>query len=250
MPGPETLASPLMLPHFPDNVVDLPGLRNRSRVFRDRSHAGEVLARMLASYRRSAACVFAIPAGGIPVASVVANALELPLEIAVVSKITLPWNTEAGYGAVAFDGSVALNDGLLARIGLNEEEIQKGIAATRLKVKRRVERFVCEHSPRVAGSTPVILVDDGLASGFSLSVAVEALSRCAVQSLVVAVPTGHGETVRRLAERVTALHCANIREGFSFAVADAFESWADVSEDEALALFQQASATAPKTSRN
>ena len=231
-----------MLPHFPDNVFDQPELRNRSGVFRDRAHAGAVLAGMLASYRATATPVFALPAGGVPVASVLAKMLELPLEIAVVSKITLPWNTEAGYGAVAFDGTVALNDGLVARIGLSDDEIQKGVAATRAKVNRRVERFAREHSPAALDATAAILVDDGLATGFSLAVAVKALSQRGVRTLIVAVPTGHGESVRWLASRVQAVHCANIREGFSFAVAEAFQTWTDVLEDDALAEVREACA--------
>jgi predicted phosphoribosyltransferase len=178
----------------------------------------------------------------------VAKTLALPLEIAVVSKITLPWNSEAGYGAVAFDGTVALNDGLLARIGLSDGEIQQGIAATRAKVNRRAERFARDHSPAEPDSNSAILVDDGIASGFSLSVAVKALSQRGVRALVVAVPTGHGESVRRLAGQVTALHCANVREGFSFAVADAFEAWTDVLEDDALAEFREACSAREKTS--
>ncbi|HUL29085.1 MAG TPA: hypothetical protein VLZ03_01420, partial [Thermodesulfobacteriota bacterium] len=77
------------------NPVDLPQLRNRVRVFRNRASAGKVLAGMLEEFRDSDAMVMGIPAGGIAVAVEIARELHLPLDIAVVSKITLPWNSEA-----------------------------------------------------------------------------------------------------------------------------------------------------------
>ena len=99
---------------LPTNVVDLPDLRDQLGVFLNRDHAGEILAGMLEVYSDSNAMVMAVPAGGVPVAKVLAEHLNLPLDIAVVSKITLPWNTEVGYGAVAFDGTVRLNNDLVA----------------------------------------------------------------------------------------------------------------------------------------
>lgn len=84
-------------------IIEREELRDRAHVFRDRAHAGAVLAEMLAPSfdRRPHAIVLAIPAGGVPVAAPIAQRLALPLELAVVSKITLAGNAEAGYGAVA-----------------------------------------------------------------------------------------------------------------------------------------------------
>ena len=83
---------------------------------------------MVDAYRQSDAIVLAIPAGGVPVAAVIAQGLKIPLEVAVVSKITLPWNTEAGYGAVAFDGTVRFNKDFLSHVGLTEEQIRQGVS--------------------------------------------------------------------------------------------------------------------------
>src|SRR4030067_46592 len=121
------------------SICDLPELRNRGRVFRDREHAGMVLAGLLESMRGARAGVLGIPAGGIPVAAVIARDLELTLDTAVVSKITLPWNTESGYGAVAFDGTVCLNQDLVESLALGEAVVNDGIARTRDKVDARVK---------------------------------------------------------------------------------------------------------------
>jgi putative phosphoribosyl transferase len=93
---------------------------------------------MLESLADSDALLLAIPAGGVPVAAAIAKQLKLALDVAVVSKITLPWNTEAGYGAVGFDGTVRLNDELLSRLRLTDREIHEGIARTRCKVASRL----------------------------------------------------------------------------------------------------------------
>ena len=221
---------------LPDNVKDLPDLRDQVGVFRNREHAGEVLAGMLEDYSDSEAIVMAVPAGGVPVAKVLAEELNLPLDIAVVSKITLPWNTEVGYGAVAFDGTVRLNNDFIARLGLTDEEIQQGIRKTSAKVARRVKNLRGEQSLPDLSSSHIILVDDGLASGFTMQVAIEAVQKAGANSISVAVPTGHQRSVESIAGGVNTLCCANIRSGYQFAVASAYLRWSDVSEKEVVSL--------------
>jgi len=219
-------------------IFDLPKLRNRVRVFRDRVAAGKVLAGMLDEYRSSPATVMGIPAGGIAVAVEIARALRLPLDIAVVSKITLPWNSEAGYGAVAFDGTVMLNEELLSRLNLSDREIQAGIKKTEEKVSRRVTMFR-EDRPLPDFKRPIILVDDGLASGFTLRVAIKALRQAGATNVILAVPTAHSESVQMILEEVEAIYCPNLRSGPSFAVADAYEHWSDLDEQEVLRILQE-----------
>jgi len=219
-----------------DNVIEVPELRERKHVFRDRAAAGEVLARMLAKFADGPALILAVPAGGVPVALVMARRLDLPLDVAIVSKITLPWNTEAGYGAVAFDGTVRLNHAVLLHLGLSEADIAAGIERTRAKVERR-KRLLRGDAPLPGlNDRPVILVDDGLASGFTMLTALEAVHAAGACEVVVAVPTGHLEAVRRVALAADAVYCANLRKGTRFAVADAYGEWSDVNEDEIVGL--------------
>jgi putative phosphoribosyl transferase len=227
---------------IPPSIIERSALRERSHVFRDRAHAGEVMAEMLDAYRQSDAMVLAIPAGGVPVGAVIAQRLNIPLEVAVVSKITLPWNTEAGYGAVAFDGTVRLNDDFLSHIGLTEEQIQEGIDQTTQKVHRRVKSFRENRPFPDLAKHRAILVDDGLASGFTMLAAIEALRKAGATAICVAIPTGHWSALQRMAQETETVYCANIRSGFSFAVADAYEAWTDVSEEEAVAIYNRVSA--------
>lgn len=226
--------------HSAKTVVDLAELRDRVQVFRDRAHAGKILASMLDSYGDTDAIVLGIPAGGVPVAAVIAAHLHFPLDVLVVSKITLPWNTEAGYGAVAFDGTTRLNENLLPHIALSEQEIQQGIQKTFHKVTHRAKSLRGERAFPDLAKQPVIVVDDGLASGFTLVVGVEALRKARASQIIVAVPTGHWDRVQMMAHQVEAVYCANIRKGQSFAVADAYQRWSDVSDEEVVRIIKEA----------
>lgn len=212
-------------------IYELPALRNCAPVFRDRTHAGEVLSDMLTAFLDTQAAVLAIPAGGVPVAAAIARRLGLPLDVMVVSKVLLPWTTEAGYGAVAFDGSVWVNDELAAHFRLKAQDIKQGIADAKAKVQRRVEHLHRQRPFPDVTDHPAILVDDGLASGSTMRVAVESLRKHGPKPIIIAVPTGHSRAVTELAEEIDALYCANIRSGVQFAVADAYENWYDEDEE-------------------
>ena len=219
-------------------IIEREGLQNRVHVFRDRAHGGAVLAEMLAPRydRRPRAMVLAIPAGGVPVAAPIARRLALPLDLIPVSKITPPWNSESGYGAVAFDGSVHLNEPLVWELGLSEEEVEAGVARTREKVARRSAALRENRSYSAVTDSEVVLVDDGLASGFTLRAAIAALRATGVATITVAVPTAHQSSARAIADSVEALYCPNVRAGHRYAVADAYKEWSDVDEETARAI--------------
>ena len=221
------------------HIIDLPELREQTHVFQDRTHAGQVLARMLAADDKQAGIILAIPAGGVPVGVVMAEKTGLDFDVAVVSKITLPWNTEAGYGAVAFDGTVKLNKDMVRRVNLTSEDVKKGIEKTTAKVARRVKKLRDRQPFPDLGNRSAILVDDGLASGFTMRVAVAALRNAGAGRIVVAVPTGHRRSAEMIAREVEKLYCANIRGGFSYAVASAYQHWSDVAEEDVVKILEQ-----------
>jgi len=218
------------------NIHDLEGLRNRTGVFADRREAGSVLAEMMACLSVEDGLVLAIPAGGVPVATVVAGRLDLPLEVAAVSKITPSWNTEVGYGAVAWDGTEVINHRLAARMGVDEQEVARGRAAGLEKVHRRVSLLRGGRAmPDLAGRT-VVLIDDGIASGVTVRCAIDAIRRLGASQIILAAPTAHSDSLAALARKVSAVYCPNVRSGWSFAVADAYRHWRDVGDEEAAAI--------------
>jgi len=204
--------------------------------FRDRSHAGRELATMLDEFRGTAALVLAIPAGGMPVGKAIAEALGLPLAIAPVSKVLYPWTTESGFGAVAFDGSVWLDEARMAGHGLTPAQVERAIAEARAKVERRL--VLLSSAPLGVEGRTVILVDDGIAGGSTMRAAIAALRRQRAASIVIAVPTAHQEALDALAKLADAAYCANVRSGRSFAVADAYAEWRDLSDEEVVALLR------------
>lgn len=221
---------------------EIPRLRQKIGVFQDRKHAGRILAEMLHEWKDSNALVLAVPSGGIPVAVEVAGALGLSLDAAVVSKILLPWNTEAGFGAVGFDGSVWINGDYVDYYRLDQSTIDQQTQATVEKVRRRVKLFRGDRPWPDLHNRPVIVVDDGIAAGSTLRVAVQALRNTGGGKIIIAVPTAHEESLIRILDKVDALYCANIRSGPQFAVAAAYLSWDDVDENDAaemLASYQK-----------
>ncbi len=190
-------------------IIELPEMRNRTDVYRDRREAGTVLAGMLGRDKRIPNLVLAIPAGGVEVGVSLAETLNLPLDIAVVSKVTPPWSTEMGYGAVAFDDSVLLNHSFLSQWGMSDEEVQEGVARAKEKVRRRISQWRGTRPfPDLAGKT-VLLVDDGLATGYTMQGAVKALGKFGVKEIVVAVPTAHTNSIEKLKGMVDTLFCGN-----------------------------------------
>jgi putative phosphoribosyl transferase len=222
-----------------DNIIEIPELRNLNRIFQNREHAGTVLADMMTQYKDTDSIVFGIPAGGVPVAASVASKLNLNLDVAVVSKITLPWNTEAGYGAVAYDGTVELNTEVLSQIGLTDDQIKTGIEKAKIKVERRFKEFRGVKTFPDIGKYNIILVDDGVASGFTMLVAVEALKKTGASKIIVATPTAHLQSLELIAPEVDKIYSANIRSGWGFAVADAYRNWYDVSEGEVIEIMSK-----------
>jgi predicted phosphoribosyltransferase len=195
---------------------------------------------MLAGRLPAGARLLAIPAGGVPVAAVIARELGLALDAAVVSKITPSWNTEVGYGAVAFDGRVRVDDTRRRRLHVPEEDVARDTARARERVRRRVALLRPGGGPLVAAEDTAVLVDDGLASGVTMETAIEAVRDAGAGRVVVAVPTGAASTVERMAALADEVHCANVRTGASFAVADAYERWTDEDDDGVRAILARA----------
>lgn len=213
-----------------------PALRDRVQVFMDRSHAGRLLAERLLTYRNQKVHLFAIPAGGVPVAAEIARGLALPLDLIIVRKIQLPYTTEAGFGALNPAGEAIFNEDLLRRIHLSKEDITRQMEKAAATMRLREERLrQGQPYPQLAGEA-VIVVDDGLASGYTMRAAVQFLKRQGAGRIIAAVPTGSERTVQDLLPIVDELLCLNVRSGWSFAVAAAYQNWYDLEEDEVLEI--------------
>ncbi len=214
-------------------LIEEPTLRGKKGVFASRREAGTLLAQRLRDLVLRDGIVLAIPSGGIPVACSVALELGLSLDVAVVKKIQIPGNEEAGFGAVGPNGEVLLHDRIVEDLKLTAKEINAQVEKTCKVLKKREALFRKEGVFPSLKDRPVVLVDDGLATGYTMLAAVDVVRQKEAGSVIVAVPTASQRTVNFLLPRVDVLLCLNVRGGPVFAVADAYQDWYDLDEKEA-----------------
>jgi predicted phosphoribosyltransferase len=221
-----------------DNLIEDKGLKGKKRVFSDREDAGRKLASMLEGVADPKGMVLAIPAGGVPVACAVARAHKLVLDVLIVRKIQIPDNPEAGFGAVGPDGEVLLNDRIVDDLLLSQKEIQEQVKQT-VRVLESRERVFRKGRPQPElKDRQVILVDDGLASGYTMMAAIDFTRQREARQVIVAVPTASQRTVHFIQSAADVLVCPNVRGGPVFAVADAYREWYDLGDEEVVALLE------------
>jgi len=219
-------------------IVEDKTLRNKSFVFEDRTDAGKRLSKFLSEYKGSDSIVLAIPSGGVPVGKEIKDALSLPLDLLIVRKVQIPWNPEAGFGAVNLDGYVIFNDALLHQLDLTEHVINLQIEKTKEILKKRNDLFRKEKVFPSLRNKTAILVDDGLASGYTMIAATEFVKKRNPFRIIIAVPTGSYNTVKKISSLVDHLYCLNIREGSPYAVAEAYRNWYDLSDEEVMRILK------------
>jgi len=217
-------------------IIEMRELRNKNYVFRDRVHAGELLASKLKPYVGKDSIVLAIPSGGVPIGSTLAKELGLQMDLIIVRKLPIPYNTEAGFGSMSWNGEVKLNEKLVEQLELSDPEIDSIIRDVKSELDKRMEIFRGNRPfPELKGKTAII-VDDGLASGYTLLAAISSVKRLSPARIIVAVPTASKNAVDLLAPYVDEIFCLNIRETKIFAVADAYQEWHDLTQQEVLKL--------------
>ncbi len=211
---------------------------NRQATFVDRTDAGIRLASQFSGYQSSNVVVFAIPSGGIPVAIEVAAAIKSSLDIIIVRKIPIPSEPEAGYGAVTEDGSLVLNKPLLKRLHLAESEIQEHGDKVRHEIIRRSMLYRKKLPPTPVKGKPAIIIDDGLASGYTMLAAIKSLRNRKVAAVTVAVPVASGSAYDLVLPEVDHLVCLIVARTNHFAVASFYQHWHDLSDQEVINLLE------------
>jgi putative phosphoribosyl transferase len=204
-------------------------------LFADRQDAGRKLAENLRQYQDKGGIVLAIPRGGVPVGFEVAKALNLPLDIIVSRKIQIPGNSEAGFGAVSSEGEVILNPQIAPFLGLSKDEIAKLTGKVLKEIERRERVLRSKRSfPRLKDRI-VILVDDGLAAGYTMLAAIKSVKKQKPKKVVVAVPVSSGSAASLIKPQVDKLVCLYTHPIFlPFAVASFYKKWRDLTDEDVL----------------
>lgn len=208
--------------------------------FRDRRAAGAELASRLAAYgHRPDVLVLALPRGGVPVGYEVARALDVPLDVFLVRKLGTPGHEELAMGAIASGGQVVLNPEVMQGWGLSREDIETAAAREHLEIERR-ERLYRGRRPalQLEGRT-LVVVDDGMATGASMRVALRALRERGPRRLVVALPVAPSDAQDTLRGDADELVIVAQPEPF-YAVGQWFEDFRQTSDDEVRHLLEAA----------
>jgi putative phosphoribosyl transferase len=172
-------------------------------LFEDRRHAGELLANKLYAYRGRSPLILAVPRGGVAVAMPLWRSLGGEFDLIITRKIGAPGQPELAVGAVTGDGYVLLNEALAAQLQLPEGYVERISAEEQAEIKRRLQLYRGRRPlPEIEGRL-VIIVDDGVATGFTLRAALQGIKQKRPQKLVLAVPVGPPETLARLGRKLT-----------------------------------------------
>src|SRR5438477_3703404 len=212
----------------------------------DRYDAGRQLAERLRAYKdRPDVLVLALPRGGVPVGSEVAEALNAPLDVFLVRKLGVPGHEELAMGAIATGGVRILDQNLVRMLGIGPDEIERVTAREQRELERRELLYRDNRpAPDVTGRT-VVLVDDGLATGSTMRAAVEALRREGARTIVAAVPIAAPDTCESMRDEVDDIVCAVTPEPFR-AVGIWYVDFSETSDQEVRELLERAALPNPR----
>jgi putative phosphoribosyl transferase len=217
-------------------------------LFRDRVHAGQVLAEKLKKYaNRPDLVILALPRGGVPVAFEVAKALNAPLDVFMVRKLGLPWQPELAMGAIASGGVRILNDDIIRAYRVPKTLVDKVASEERTELERREKEYSEASVPANGQWKSAILIDDGLATGATMLAAVLALRKIGCEHLVIAVPVSAYDTFAWFKSHVDEIVCAETPR-FLGSVGSWYQNFDQTSDDEVKWLLQLSRASFSNTS--
>jgi putative phosphoribosyl transferase len=173
--------------------------------------------------------------GGVPVAAEVARILDCLLDVVVVRKLGHPGQPELGLGALGEDGVRVVNEALVARLAVPADAIEEVARREQAELDRRVRLYRGDRPPVVVTDRPVIVVDDGLATGFTARAAVEVVRRRRASPVIVAVPVGSPEAVATLRLVADDVVCLETTDRF-FGISQWYRDFDQVPDDEVARL--------------
>ncbi len=177
-------------------------------LFKNRQDAGRQLVPLLQKYReQEGMIVLGLARGGVITAAEIAQALGLPLDVLVVRKIGAPGNEELALGAISEQGEGVFNDHLIGLLGVTSDYIKKEVERQRKIIRERLVLYRGQTKTLELNKKKVILVDDGIATGASVRVAIRAIKEAGAKSIILAVPVAAPESLQKIAKEVDEVVC-------------------------------------------
>ncbi|WP_255611947.1 phosphoribosyltransferase [Marinobacterium arenosum] len=207
----------------------------------DRTSAGQALAAALGDYQgRDDLMVLALPRGGVPVALEVCRVLKAPLDLMIVRKLGVPGHEELAMGAIASGGFRVINQDVVNYQRIGDEVIERVAEKEQAELQRRLRKYRGDKPWPSLADKCVILVDDGIATGATMQVAIKAVCAESPSAVVVAVPVAPASTLHLLRQRVIDVVCPEVPQTF-YAIGQFYVDFHQVSDEEMAGLMQQAS---------
>jgi putative phosphoribosyl transferase len=209
-----------------------------SVLFKDRVDAGKQLAEKLKDYVGSDGIVLAIPRGGVVVGAEIARRLGLDFDLIVPRKIGSPQNPEVAIGAVTQDGSAILNRRLIDMLVVSELELQELISREIREIKRRVSIYRAGAAPGDYAGRQVVVVDDGVATGYTMFASLRSARNLHPRELILAIPVAPRETLEALKKEVDHAVCLIAPDDF-YAVGQFYERFDQTGDKEVIKIMKE-----------
>ncbi len=203
--------------------------------FLNRQDAGEKLGYVLRKYKTEDVVVLGIPRGGVVVAAEVAKSLGAPLDVIVPRKIGAPHNPEVAIGAVTQDGTVIKDETMIKLLGISDNQVKILADNVTSEISRRVQAYRSGRTGLNLHRKTVIVVDDGIATGFTVQAALKSIRKMNPYRMVLAVPVVPADTVKVLRELVDELIYLQSPDTF-YAVGQFYMDFDQTSDEEVVKL--------------
>jgi putative phosphoribosyl transferase len=207
-------------------------------MFENRRTAGLELAKHLKDYNGEDVVILAVPRGGALVASAIREKLECQWDLIIPRKLGAPFNREIAIGAVTQDGTLLLDEEMIKYLNVSKEYIEKEKKAQIEEIKRRMKLYMGDRDPVPIKGKRVILVDDGIATGFTIKAAIKSIQNAGASEIVIAVPVAPSDVVEDLLEIVDRVVCLESPYPF-YAVGMFYEDFHETSDSEVIELFTE-----------
>jgi len=191
-------------------IIERVRLRGKLKIYRNRVHAAKILANMSEDRVDEDTCLAAIPNGGIPIGTSVAGTLGIDLGLMIVARLLIPWEERKGFGALSFDGVVEINWENVKRFNITQAVIEEQLRSARNKIDEMLRRF----GTRIADIShykTMILIDDGIASGYTMLTSIKSIRKRWSGKMIVAVPTGFKDGINLLKDTADIILCPNVK---------------------------------------
>lgn len=210
-------------------------------LFENRTHAGKLIGELLKEKLedKSNTIILAIPRGGAEIAYNMAKVLHIPFSLIIVRKLGIPWNEEAAFGSVDPDGITYIDEAVVRYARISKEEIERVKLKELKKIKERIDKFLGGEEPNVADKR-VIIVDDGIATGYTVIAGVSYVKRKGAKEVMVAVPVCPEDSIPKIEKLCDRVFCFYKAKEGSFAVGMFYKDFKQLSDEEVMEIIEKA----------